>query len=111
MRGLSENRRHLGPPATVPHVRPRRLLRFVQEQACDEALPGRTSPDRPVVGAGRGLALVLRGRNLHRAGRLTSEAWPELPLAAWAETRHPLRPRPQLVGNVQLVQPPESTHP
>ena len=39
LRGMPEDGRYLGPPAAVPHLRPRGLLRFVEEQARHQALP------------------------------------------------------------------------
>jgi hypothetical protein len=41
---------------------------------------------------------------------LSSEAWPELPLAAWAETRDTLHLWTQIVGKVRLVQTPWINH-
>jgi hypothetical protein len=49
----------LGPPPPVPGTRTHGLLRFLQEQACTEALPPHRSPDRPVVRA-RGSNWTLR---------------------------------------------------
>src|SRR5690606_956083 len=43
-------------------LRPCRLLRLVEEQARDEALPRDRPPGHPVVPAGRELDVVLRGR-------------------------------------------------
>src|SRR3954454_617629 len=62
MRGVPADRVALGPPAAVPELRARRLLRPVPGQARPPARrPGRP-PDHPVVPAGRGLAVVLRRR-------------------------------------------------
>jgi len=41
---------------------------------------------------------------------LRSDAWPELPLAAWAETRDTLHLWTQIVGKVRLVQTPWINH-
>jgi hypothetical protein len=41
---------------------------------------------------------------------LSSEAWPELPLAAWADTRDTLHLWTQIVGKVRLVQTPWINH-
>ncbi|HEY3172234.1 MAG TPA: DUF5996 family protein, partial [Thermoanaerobaculia bacterium] len=41
---------------------------------------------------------------------MTSEAWPELELAAWAETRDTLHLWTQIVGKVRLVQTPWINH-
>ena len=68
LRGLPAHRRHLGAPPVVPHVRPRRVLRPVEEPARDQALPRRAPPADPVVPAGRGLAVVLRRRGHDGAG-------------------------------------------
>ena len=43
--------RYLGPPAPLPDLRPRRLLRQLEEQARDQALPCHPAPDHPVVRA------------------------------------------------------------
>src|SRR3954465_334734 len=62
MRGVPADRVPLGPSATVPDLRARRLLRPVPRQARPPARrPGGPS-DHPVVRAGRGLAVVLRRR-------------------------------------------------
>jgi hypothetical protein len=60
VRGLSEDGRRVGSPAPLPHVRPRRLLRQLEEQARDEALPLVGPPHNPLLRARRGLGLVLR---------------------------------------------------
>ena len=39
LRGVREVGRHLGSPAPVPHLRARRLLRFLEEQTRDKTLP------------------------------------------------------------------------
>ncbi len=41
---------------------------------------------------------------------MSSDAWPELPLAAWAETRDTLHLWTQIVGKVRLVQTPWINH-
>ena len=56
--------RPLGASAAVPDLRARRLLRLVEEQARARPLPRDEAPDRPVLRAGRGLALVLRRRGV-----------------------------------------------
>src|SRR6266516_3656814 len=61
LRGLPEDRRHLGPPARMPLMRPRRLLRQLPEPPRHQTLPRHPAPHRPVLPARRGLALVLRG--------------------------------------------------
>src|SRR5919198_3174166 len=60
VRGVSEDGRRVGAPAPVPQLRARRLLRQLEEQARDEALPLFGPSHRPVLRAGRGLELVLR---------------------------------------------------
>src|SRR5262245_47607205 len=62
VRGVSSDGRPLGPPAALSLLRPRRLLRLLEEQARDEALPRHGPPDHPVLRAGGGLGLVLRRR-------------------------------------------------
>src|SRR5215469_3594155 len=61
---MPEDRRHLGTPAHVPGVRPRGLLRLVEESACTGALPFHAAPGNPVGGARRGLEVVLHRRHL-----------------------------------------------
>src|SRR5688572_2551799 len=107
---MPEDRRRLGPPPALSHLRPRRLLRLVEEQARDEALSRDETPDRQVVRARRGLALVLRRRDLPGARVVTAAAWPEIPLAAWAETRDTLHLWTQIVGKVRLVKTPFINH-
>ena len=41
---------------------------------------------------------------------MTAAAWPEIPLAAWAETRDTLHLWTQIVGKVRLVQTPWINH-
>src|SRR3954454_186265 len=62
MRGVPADRVSLGPPAAVPDLRARRLLRPVPGQARPPARGPRRPSDHPVVPAGRGLAVVLRRR-------------------------------------------------
>src|SRR3954462_12924581 len=72
MRGVPADRVPLGPSATVPDLRARRLLRPVPRQARPPARrPGRPS-DHPVVPAGRGLAVVLRRRGTGVTTRATA---------------------------------------
>src|SRR6266487_1386229 len=63
LHGVPENRRPLGPPARMPVMRARGLLRLLAEPARDRALPRDHPPDRPLLRARRGLALVLPGRD------------------------------------------------
>src|SRR4051794_31153732 len=58
----------LGTPAAVPHLRACRLLRLVADEARAAARPYDRTSHRPVVRARRGLALVLRRRNLRLSG-------------------------------------------
>src|SRR3954469_25952853 len=72
MRGVPADRVPLGPSATVPDLRARRLWRPPPRQARPPARrPGRPS-DHPVVRAGRGLAVVLRRRGTCVATRATA---------------------------------------
>ena len=59
LRRMSEDGRHLGPPAPVPHLRPRRLLRFFQEQTRHQTLSRHQASHREIVRARRRLGLVL----------------------------------------------------
>src|SRR3954467_8371341 len=70
LRGVPAHRLALGPPAPLPDLRPRRLLRLVAEPPRAPARPHRRPPDRALVPAGRGLALVLRGRDVRLTPRL-----------------------------------------
>src|SRR5207237_404166 len=63
LRGVPEDGRHVAASAPVPRLRPRRLLRRLEEQARDQALPLDEAPDHHVARAGRGLELVLRRRS------------------------------------------------
>src|ERR1700733_4817573 len=63
LRRMFEDGRLMGPPAHVPHLRPRRMLRFLQEQTRYEALSSDEAPHHAIRGTRRRLALVLRGRN------------------------------------------------
>src|SRR5436190_6382551 len=56
---MSEDWRQLGAPASLPYVRPCRLLRRLEEQARDEALPLNQAPDHHFARARRRLELVL----------------------------------------------------
>ncbi|CAA9521102.1 MAG: Isopeptidase T, partial [uncultured Thermoleophilia bacterium] len=62
LRGLPPHRRVVGPPAPLPLVRPRRLLRLVAQPARDRARADERSSDHRVDRARRELALVLRRR-------------------------------------------------
>src|SRR6185369_15715436 len=64
LRGMSAARHTVGPPAAVPDVRARRLLRLVAHAACPSARALDRAPDRAVHGGRRELALVLRPREL-----------------------------------------------
>ena len=44
LRGVPADGGHLGPPAPLPDLRPRRLLRFLEEQARHQALPRHQHP-------------------------------------------------------------------
>src|SRR5579862_9063034 len=61
LRRVPQDRGFMGPSADVSRMWPRRLLRFVKEQACHEALPSLQSPDHALDRAGGVVELVLRG--------------------------------------------------
>jgi hypothetical protein len=61
LRRVREAGGSLGPPAAVPRVRQRRLLRFLKKQARDEALSRDEASTDPFDRAARILGLVLRG--------------------------------------------------
>src|SRR5713101_5140141 len=56
MRRVPCQRRLVGPSAVVPAVWARRLLRFFEKQARDEALPCDEAPIHPLIRAGRAVA-------------------------------------------------------
>src|ERR1700737_288403 len=70
LRGVSEDGRHLGAPAAVRGLRPRRMLRLVKEQARDQALPRDRPSSGQVTRAWRELDVLLRRRR-HVRDRLT----------------------------------------
>src|SRR5215472_2934927 len=61
LRRLREDRRYLGPFASLPGVRTRGLLRFLEEQARDQTLSPQQTPSDSIDRAGRILGLVLCG--------------------------------------------------
>src|SRR5688572_14666979 len=61
---MPEDRLAVGAPAAVSHLRPRRLLRFLAEQARPAPRIRGRPPDRSVLPSGRGLALVLLRRDV-----------------------------------------------
>ena len=64
LRGVPENRRHLGAPAHVPGVRPCGLLRLVKEPPRARPLPRHAAPADSIRRARRRLALVLHRRDV-----------------------------------------------
>jgi hypothetical protein len=66
---LPRDRRAVDAPAAVPHLRSRRLLRLLAEQARQQACGRDRPPDRALVRAGGGLVLVLPRRGGVRAER------------------------------------------
>src|SRR5215213_9043038 len=67
LRGAPRDRRHLGTPSGVPRVRPRGLLRLIEEQARLQTLSRiATMVTMPAIGA----LLVLVGIVMLLAGRL-----------------------------------------
>ena len=59
---MFEDGRYVGPLAVVHDLRACGVLRFVEEQACDEAFSCGEAPDHEVAGAGGELGVVLCGR-------------------------------------------------
>src|SRR5689334_14051667 len=83
---------HVGAPSAVPHLRARRLLRRLEEQARHEAFPLEPSSDRDLAGARRVLELVLHRRD-RDGDRMTGEAAPAgaAPApSAWSPLQSPL---------------------
>src|SRR5712691_583779 len=64
---MPQDGRHLGASAAVPHLRARRLLRRIEEQARHQALSRDEAPDHHLARTGRELELVLRRRARHGA--------------------------------------------
>ena len=64
LRGLSQDRGHLGSSEALPELRSRGLLRFIKEQARHQALSQDLTSDHQVVRAWRELALVLSGSDV-----------------------------------------------
>jgi hypothetical protein len=86
MRGMPAIRGSLGASEAVPELRSRGVLRFLPEPARDQALSFDRSPDRRVLRARRGLALVLRRSDHAGSGTLTPPA-PTAPVPARAGPR------------------------
>jgi hypothetical protein len=61
LRGMYTNEGPLGPFTNVPHLWPRRMLRFFKEQACHEAFSRDQSSHCPLYRTRGKLAMVLRG--------------------------------------------------
>ena len=66
---LAAGRQGLGAPACMPDLRPRRVAATAHPARHATAHSGRDASRGPVLRAGRGLVLVLRGRRRLRAGR------------------------------------------
>ena len=66
MRRLPENRRHLGPPAHVPGMRPCGLLRLIEESPRTRPLWRDASPHHRLSRARRKVAMVLHRRDVSR---------------------------------------------
>ena len=67
LRGMPGDGRHLGAPASVPQLRPRRLLRRLEEPARHQALQGNAASDHRGLRPARRLGLVLRRRGHPRS--------------------------------------------
>ena len=61
---MFEEQLQVGPSAALPRVRTRGLLRFVAQQARDEALSPYRSRDHGLARAGRDVGVVLHRRTL-----------------------------------------------
>ena len=70
--GVPGPRRRLGPSENVPQLRPRRLLRLLEEPPRDQALPCHRASRRSLPPTGRDMGLVLRGPTLDGAGSTSS---------------------------------------
>ena len=77
LRRLRADRRRVGAAPDVHGVRSRRLLRLVQEQACDRAFPSDAASDRSLDPARGGMGLVLcRPAVVRKVGPfVTSPRW------------------------------------
>src|SRR5205807_4609433 len=93
----------LGPPPRLPGVRPRGLLRQLAGKARHPPLPFDRPPGHPLLRAGGGLVLVLRGRVSLRARRSSSRAVAPMngqppPDALFDYDARPVTPQIVLVG-------------
>src|SRR5690349_7242183 len=91
LRGMPRHGRHVGAPAPVSHLRSCGLLRRLEEQARDAALPLGSSSHHHVARARRDLELVLRRR--HRDGarrRMTEATVPATATSPWSPLRSAL---------------------
>src|SRR4030081_170155 len=90
----------MGAPPPVPHLRPRRLLRLVEEQACEQARVRDPPPDRRLVRARRELGVVLLRPGAAAAGvalRALADSSADTASAvrrSRAAVRRPTTPRP-----------------
>jgi EmrB/QacA subfamily drug resistance transporter len=69
LRGVPEDRFAMGAFAPVPHLWARRLLRFIAQQACHQALSRHRPPDHGRLRSAGRLGLVPCGRNLRRSAQ------------------------------------------
>src|SRR5260370_6259444 len=109
---MSEDGGYLGSPALVRGLRPRRLLRLVQEQACDQALPLHRPPDHQVARARRELDVLLhRRRDVRgRLGRAPAKQRPAIAARRIARCGD-ARPRPQQMPGLASYAPRRAVDP
>src|SRR5258708_3302939 len=105
---MLEDGRPLGPPAAVHELRSRGMLRFLEEQACHEALPPYASSHHAIPRAGRRLGLVLRRPGGARL--FMTDPWPPLPLSEWQDTCDTLHMWTQVVGKTRMALTPLVNH-
>ena len=80
LRGVPGRRRLVGPPAAVPGVRPRRVLRLVGDEARQQAQRPDQAPGDAQLRAGRDVALVLRRREARLTVWRTVSSAPSSPV-------------------------------
>jgi hypothetical protein len=95
LRGVPGDRQPLGPPPALPQLRACRLLRLLARPPRQRAFPPHRPPRDPLIRARRGMAVVLRGRDL--SGRLSRPSRSGISGRAPRRTREPpdpIAPRP-----------------
>ena len=111
LRRMHGARQRMGPPAHLHDLRARRLLRHLAAPPRARPLERERSSTDQVGRARGGLGMVLH----RRSGALTPAeerelAWPDLPLASWADTCVTVHRWTQVIGKVRLACTPWINH-